>query len=333
MVQLLLGRWCEPPEPSQLHLSTLVQQILSVIAQHGGATARDLYSVLCQTGPFRGLDSETFAQLLRCLGEGYILTQTSDRALALGDRGEKLVDHYSFYAAFVTPEEYRLVVGSRALGTMPIAQPLVVGGYLIFAGQRWEIRHIDEAARVIELSPAKGGRVPRFEGGGFDVHDRVRTEMAHIYASSAIPVYLDATAKELLVEGREAFRRWGLAESRWIESAEAVQLFPWIGDRALHTLALQLVGMQLAASVEGIAITVRSTSTERLTEALENISMGKAPVGRALARLAQNQIEEKYDWALTPDLRCLDYASRHFDEAGSRKAAGDILLSLRSTSI
>jgi ATP-dependent Lhr-like helicase len=173
--------------------------------------------------------------------------------------------------------------------------------------------------------------VPRFEGGGFDIHDRVREEMVHIYTSSAVPVYLDATAKELLTEGREAFMRCGLATRGWIESGDTVHLFPWRGDRVLHTLALQLVAMELSASVVGIGIDVRSTSRETLSEALKHISRGEALTGAALASLAINQIEEKYDWLLTSELRCLDYASRHFDEAGSREAANQILLSLQST--
>ena len=36
------------------------------------------------------IDNELFEQILRCLGEQHILTQTSDRALTLGDRGETL---------------------------------------------------------------------------------------------------------------------------------------------------------------------------------------------------------------------------------------------------
>ena len=36
MVRLLLQNWVEPPPPAALHLSTLVQQILSLTAQHGG---------------------------------------------------------------------------------------------------------------------------------------------------------------------------------------------------------------------------------------------------------------------------------------------------------
>jgi ATP-dependent Lhr-like helicase len=41
-----VARWCEPPREGALHLSTLVQQLLSLIAQYGGATAADAYRVL-----------------------------------------------------------------------------------------------------------------------------------------------------------------------------------------------------------------------------------------------------------------------------------------------
>ncbi len=330
MAQLLLARWCEPPAAGQLHFSTLVQQILSVIAQHGGASAGDLYRSLCQTGPFHGIDSELFGRLLRWLGDGHILTQTSDGALTLGDRGEKLVDHYSFYVSFVTPEEYRLVAGSKTLGTMPITQPLVPGGHLIFAGRRWQVRSVDDAARLIELTPAKGGRPPRFLGGGFDVHDRVRGEMLRIYSSSSVPVYLDGTAKELLSEGRGAFTRWDLSRNCVLDRGDIIYLFPWRGDRVLHTLMLQLIAHKLTASTEGIAVAVRGANLDKVATSLTQIANGATPSGPLLARLAHNQLEEKYDWTLSSNLRCIDYASRHFDEIGAREAASRILDSLRN---
>jgi hypothetical protein len=36
-------------------------------------------------------------------------------------------------------------------------------------------------------------------------------------------------------------------------------------------------------------------------------------------------IEEKYDWALNPDLRCINHASRHPDESGARETALELL--------
>ena len=53
MAQLLLASWCEPPAPGGLHLSTLVQQTLSLIAQLGGIRADQTWRALCHDGPLR----------------------------------------------------------------------------------------------------------------------------------------------------------------------------------------------------------------------------------------------------------------------------------------
>ena len=142
-----------------------------------------------------------------------------------------------------------------------------------------------------------------------------------------MPVYLDATAKELLTEGRDTFERWELSQNRLVEREGSVLLFPWRGDRVLHTLCLQLNSLKLSAWIEGVAIGVRDAAPERVVAALARIVRGEAPGGPALARLAANQMEEKYDWALTPELRPVDYASRHFDEPGATEAATEILAS------
>ena len=60
-------------------------------------------------------------------------------------------------------------------------------------------------------------------------HDRVGVEMHRIYSISTVPVYLDATAKELLTEGRDAFERWELGRRRLVDRDGGVLLFPWRG--------------------------------------------------------------------------------------------------------
>lgn len=52
MVELMVKeKWCEPPDIDRLHLSTLVQQILSVITEAGGAMADRLYAPLIEHVP------------------------------------------------------------------------------------------------------------------------------------------------------------------------------------------------------------------------------------------------------------------------------------------
>ena len=210
MVDLLLERWYEPPDVGRLHLSTLLQQILSVIAQLGGADAAPLFDALCAHGPFRTVDQETFVALLRAMGEADLVTQDAEGLLLHGSVGEKLVNHFSFYTAFTTEDEYRLVTGGRTLGSLPVEYPISTGSLLIFSGRRWRVLAVETQQRVIDLAPARGGRPPAFPGLGAEVADEVRRRMLWWYESDAVAVYLDRTAQRLLDEGRAAFRRLSL---------------------------------------------------------------------------------------------------------------------------
>jgi ATP-dependent Lhr-like helicase len=133
MVELMVEKWLEPPNMADLHLSTLVQQVLSVIAQHGGASAASLFSELCGRGPFRNVDRRMFAAVLRAMGAADLIMQTADGLLLAGARGDRLVNHYSFYAVFHTPVELRVVEGDTTLGTLPVERPIRPGSLMIFA--------------------------------------------------------------------------------------------------------------------------------------------------------------------------------------------------------
>ena len=210
MVELMLDRWLESPDDPGFNYSTLIQQVLSTIAQHGGATAADLHQALCGPGPFSLVDRARFVRLLRAMAGHELLIQSADGLLLHGPVGERHVNHYSFYTAFQTADEWRLVAGGETLGTVPISQPLYEGVLLIFAGKRWKVIAVDPSSRVVELKRSSGGNPPQFGGGGARVSDRVRTQMASVLASDSVPAWLDTNAKLLLAQGRAAWQRFGL---------------------------------------------------------------------------------------------------------------------------
>jgi ATP-dependent helicase Lhr and Lhr-like helicase len=88
MVQLLVEGYNETPTPGALHLSTLVQQVLSLVAQRGGIRADDGWRSLCATGPFREAGTAQFAMLFRDLADHDLLMQTHDGTILLGLEGE-----------------------------------------------------------------------------------------------------------------------------------------------------------------------------------------------------------------------------------------------------
>lgn len=316
VVELLLAGWLEPPPVGELQLSTLVQQILSVIAERGGVHPQAAWDLLCRTGPFPGVNRQRFMLLLRELGRREVVSQASDGDLVLGVQGEILVGHYSFYAAFTSPDEYQLRTAGRTLGTMPALMPLVVGHYLIFGGRRWKIVAVDDEARVADLTPAAGGRAPIFGGGPLRVHDRVRREMERLYRGDGVPIYLDPPARRLLAEGRASFRQLGLDQRAVIPFGSGSLLFPWCGDRALHTLTLLLNAGGVDATHEGIAVVVRDVAPEDLLPRLARIA-ATPPDPLELAARVGNRRSEKYDHLLPDDLLTADYAARALDVPGA----------------
>ena len=313
MIRLLLQRWVEPPAPFALHLSTLVQQVLSLIAQHGGVRAADAYRALCVSGPFDSVGPATFAQLLRDLAAHEMLTQTHEGTLALDLKGERLINHYDFYAAFSTPDEWRLVTGTRTLGTLPVTFPLLIDSYLIFAGRRWRVVGIDEERRIAELTRAAGGRLPLFLNGGPLIHDRVRQEMRQVYLDDDQPSFLDARGRELLREARTTFRRLELTKRDVLTQGRDTWLLPWVGDRALHTLGLMFRSQGGVVVTYGPALQLVGTSAEQFVQRNDQLTSLGPPEADALASSVLNKRTEKHHWYLSEDLLNADYASSRLD--------------------
>ncbi len=121
------------------HYSTLVQQILSIIAQRGGATAGELWRSLVATGPFSTVAQPDFLMLLRAMGEHDLVLQESSGLLLPGESGERFINHYDFYSAFISDEEFRLVCDGKALGSLPVSRPLTscTGRSTAIAFPRW----------------------------------------------------------------------------------------------------------------------------------------------------------------------------------------------------
>ncbi len=324
MVELLLDRWVEPPADPGLNLSTLIQQILSVIAQHGGATAAEIHQALCGPGPFDLVDPQRFSRLLRAMASKDLITQASDGTLLHGRDGERAVNHYSFYAAFKTPQEWRLVAHGRPLGTLPIDHPIIEGAFLIFSGRRWKITGIDAKSRVIELTRAHGGKPPMFGGEGATVGDRVRQQMVRVYQADSVPPWLDRSAAELLAEGRAAWHRHDLATTPVLRSGNDTLVFPWLGDGALVTTSLALASAGIESAPEGPSLRVFDCRPEQVQAAAEALLGGDQALDPlTLARELENTDIDKWDYVLDPDLAAEATAARLLDTAGA-----EIILSI-----
>jgi ATP-dependent Lhr-like helicase len=131
-----------------------------------------------------------------------------------------LVSHYSFYAVFQTPEEYRLISDGRELGTLPVDNMVAPGMMLIFSGRRWLVQEVDDRAKVILVTPAKAGTPPIFGGDAGIIHDVVIERMFSVLKRNDSPAYMDATARDLLAEARSNFAQMHFLEGGSHKSAK-----------------------------------------------------------------------------------------------------------------
>ena len=310
MIDLLLEGWCEPPKPQALHLSTLVHQILSVIAQRGGASASVVYNVLCREGPFRKVTTEVFADVLRAIGhpETGLIEQSGSGLLLLGPAGEKLVEHYSFYAVFQTPEEFRLVAEGRDLGTLPIDNVLAPGMLLIFSGRRWVVQEIHDREKVIMVKPAKAGVPPVFGGDPGDIHDKVIDRMFAMLEGGTQPAYMDAASLKMLADARAHYDQLGFRTTNIQAIGERTSI---IATRAgtVKTSTLALAFRSEGFSVEqhdGFLMVEAGDETPDLRALLADLRSGE-PVD--LFAGAGNLMSEKFHPYLSSALLVLDAAS------------------------
>ena len=329
MVELLIGGWCEPPAPQSLHLSTLTHQILSMIAEHGGVGANGLYSTLCKRGPFRRVDTALFARVLRHLGKPDVglIEQAPNGSLLLGPQGERLVEHYSFYAVFQTPEEYRIMSVGKLLGTLPVTNIYMPGMAIIFSGQRWRITDIHDREKVIEVMADRTGRPPPFGGGGGLIHDRVLSKMREVLSGLELPAYLDKGAVRLLQDARAEFRLLGLERHSICEINERNQLVAtWKGTIKTSTLALclQASGYKVT-TYDGFLDINYVDGVQPVESALKEIANSALPSANELLSSKANYITEKFHPYLSPDILLEDAISSRIDLGALPEMARNVI--------
>ena len=320
MIFLLLEGWFEPPVTHGAHLSTLVQQMLSAIAQNGGATIGQLYALLCAPRtPFEGTTKEGFIDLVRHLGQKELVVQDSSGLLLHGTLGEKFVNHYTFYAAFAADEEFRLVAGSRTLGTLPVSQMLTIGQRILFAGKTWIVESVDESQKVIFVMRARGGAPPLFSGGVGRVHTKVRQRMRQLLETTEKVVFIDEVAQRFLDEARANFQLMNLHTRHLVDQGRELLVLTWLGDSANEALAcfMRLRGFTAAPAGPGIEVMKGEKTVDNILDALLDSALAEQPTLAELLEGAKNLEREKWDWALPPELLKKAYASvnLNIDEA------------------
>lgn len=322
MVRLLVeSKWFEPADTNQFHFSTLVHQVLALIAQWGGVRADQLYTLLCKTGPFNKVEIKIFKLLLKSMGQYELITQLRSGELTLGIRGEKIVNHYSFYAVFKTPEEYRIVFGLNTIGTLPVTSIILKDQHIIFAGKKWKVQDVDSDKKIISVKKSNGGMPPSFGGEGLAVHDQIRQEMLNILKNQDYKIsvgqhkldFADKVAKSLFKESLCTFNNLDLSNKNIIELDNRIYIFTWLGDKVCNTLKVLLVMNNFLVSCISGVIEVEQANISMVISFLKSIHANGIPKEEELSKYIEDKEIEKFDEFLEEELINLGYGRKMFD--------------------
>ena len=307
-IQLLIRGWFEPPKSNSLHLSTLVHQTLSSIAQYSSRTAVQLWNDLIANGPHKGLTKAEFRDIIIFLGQKDLIMQDADGSFLLAGTGEALVNHYEFYTVFPLTDEYRIEFNGRLIGTLNKENLLAVGQKILFAGQRWKILAVRDDVNVIEVERARGGSTTVFGGESAGIHDEVIAEVRRILSCDDKYQYLDTVANEALSEARAYYWRAQLEQNTLLPYDGNVYIFTWTGDAITKTLAYLLSQKGVGVKMGTFYLIASSTSLDTVLELLEEIRAEEnlEPVFEELVPPEFN----RWDWAIPIELRRKDFISR-----------------------
>lgn len=213
-----------------------------------------------------------------------------------GTVGERLINHYEFYSAFTSDEEFRLVCDGKALGSVPVSRPLTKDQRIIFGGRRWQVRDVDLQAKVIVVSAARGG---------------------------APCPFIDAGAQELLAQARKVFSELRLSDRHLIEAAGKPYLVSWMGDYTNDALRLLLNHVGTRCDNAGLFMEINA-DLESAISAMNAVGKLDAKDLHSILSEVENMQREKWDWALPEFLLMKSFASISLDIETAIKFARSI---------
>jgi ATP-dependent Lhr-like helicase len=319
--ELMFEKWIEPPRPPACDLSTLTQQIISIISETGGLSAEALFDRLCRRGAFSDISSDLFARLLRNLGEQDVIEQMDRGDLILGLKGERLRKDKGFYACFATEEEFSVIHNGQVLGTIQ-ALPQS-NDYLLFAGRRWRVIDVNTENHEIHVQPARGWKRPKFSGGPGEVHSMVRKKMREVLSSRKTYAYLNDQASKFLAYARDSAAEASLCENSILElGPRRSALLTWTDSRIQNTLAAMFREQGLECGDEGIGLSFQ-VPIETLWKAILKMRI-QSWNALSLARMVFPRQRRKYDWLLSDELLDLCISQSVLDCEGAINLLNDL---------
>jgi ATP-dependent Lhr-like helicase len=312
VIELLKERKYEVPNVNSYHFSTLIQQLLSAIAQFGGFYPKEGWQLLCLEGAFRNITPTMYLKILRLLVKNGLVIQLTNGQITIGDEGERLLKKSDFYCAFQTINDYDVIDESKykILGVVQYLFP--INTQFILAGRCWRVNNVDKIKKKIYVTPGRIGGSAFFGGDGIEIDEIITNKMREIYISNESYFYLDLEtgAGKFLEQARSFFKTNNLLSQSFLDNGEQINFFTWAGSKVNRTISL-IAKLYLYKNCTFNALFISNiTSTD-----VEKIIKNPKPLGEELSKLELRTVKErqKYDYLLSDELLDIEYSKAYLD--------------------
>ncbi len=342
VIELLRSQDCQAmAKPSaEANLSVIVQQLLSLLGEHGSYYASEAFMTLCRgEGAFPYLSEEDFNSLLTQMESKRLIARTNSGQIVVAREGERMMGSRDFYSAFTTPADYTIVdrTSKRVVGAVQYKP--YYGEVFILAGEKWIVDAVEERSSTAWVSQTHSKGKMMFEGTGPETSPTVVHKMREILSTEQKFPYLDpATATaEQLESARQWYRAHALDQQPWVRQGDTLAWLTWAGMKANRVIAM-LAHQYLGVNPPYDHIAVAGLSPEQVDMLRNIVTTTYAQHGRnahhliALSSELASSVPRvkkergKWDQYLPDDLLNRQYAAQKLDFQGAINALSTSLL-------
>lgn len=253
-----------------------------------------------------------FYAYLRSLKENELIYQTPNGIITLDKKGEKLVEHYEFYAAFQAPSEWKIICEGKEIGQISSLNLLFIqqGVHILLAGKRWEVVEVKNKSEVIIVKKAYGKKPIKFGGGGQNIHRRIEQKMFEFYECKFIPKYVSKNTIPILNEAYEQYEIYAKPKDGNICIALE-------GSKIKNTLALILSYLEIEHELAGIGF-YSSQGNNHIKNKLKNLDF-ELINWNGLLKKVENKTLKKFDHLLPAVILDKSYIDLTLDIKGAKE--------------
>ncbi len=322
--QYIESRWNEPFYCKEKPLSFLYQQVMSAIVANNGMTPYKLRGFIRSLPMFEHITDEEIEKQVQYMlqtGQLEISEWGGEKEYIIGHNGERIVNHYSFYANILDMKEYTVYHKGNEIGRVNLT--VEKGDTLVLAGVAWKVQSINHGNRTIYVVSTEGTFRKLWDGSGGSFHQEVAQRMRQVLDEDVVYPYMGEIARQTLFRSREIYRALGFHEQNLLSAEEGIYIYmPWLGSKQLSTLLFLMSLPDVESRLRydhvmlehkvGIKIKTRYELREKeLLEAISEFALDDAYLLEYLD--IKRDIKEKFDHQVEPSLLKIAYLKDYMD--------------------